>query len=114
MNERIQELAEQATTYIEPTLTSGEGWIFDKEKFAELIVQECVGVVEKRFMGDFNREDMEVRRCVVDLKQHFGVEEQVQDSKELHTCPYREEIHNDYESLCDCDEEQQHQCAMDI
>lgn len=42
MNERIQELAEQATTYIEPTSTSGEGWIFDKEKFAELIIQECM------------------------------------------------------------------------
>jgi CRISPR/Cas system endoribonuclease Cas6 (RAMP superfamily) len=42
MNERIRELAEQATTYIEPTSNSGEGWIFDKEKFAELIVQECI------------------------------------------------------------------------
>jgi hypothetical protein len=41
MNERIKLLAEQATTYIEPTANSGEGWIFDKEKFAELIVQEC-------------------------------------------------------------------------
>jgi hypothetical protein len=41
MNERIKELAEQATTYIEPTYSSGEGRIFDKEKFAELIVREC-------------------------------------------------------------------------
>lgn len=41
MNERIKLLAEQATTYIEPTSNSGEGWIFDKEKFAELIVKEC-------------------------------------------------------------------------
>jgi hypothetical protein len=41
MNERIRLLAEQATTYIEPTPNSGEGWIFDKEKFAELIVKEC-------------------------------------------------------------------------
>ena len=42
MNPRIQELAEQATTYIEPTSTSGEGWIFDKEKFAELIIREVI------------------------------------------------------------------------
>jgi len=42
MNKRIKLLAEQATTYIEPTATSGEGWIFDKEKFAELIVAECL------------------------------------------------------------------------
>jgi hypothetical protein len=40
MNERIRQLAEQATTYIEPTSNSGEGWIFDKEKFAELIVHD--------------------------------------------------------------------------
>jgi hypothetical protein len=41
MNQRIKELAEQATTYIEPTSNSGEGWIFDKEKFAELVIDEC-------------------------------------------------------------------------
>ena len=41
MNERLRELAEQATTYIEPTSNSGEGWIFDKEKFAELIILDC-------------------------------------------------------------------------
>ena len=41
MNERIRLLAEQATTYIKPTATSGEGWIFNKEKFAELIILEC-------------------------------------------------------------------------
>jgi hypothetical protein len=49
MNERIKELAEQATTYIKPTSTSGEGWIFDKEKFAEVIVRECAliaGIME--------------------------------------------------------------------
>jgi hypothetical protein len=44
-------------------------------EFAESIVKECIGVVGKRFMGDLNREDMEVRRCVEDLKKHFGVEE---------------------------------------
>ena len=33
---------------------------------------------------------------------------------ELHTCPYHEEINGDYETLCDCDEEQQYQCTMDI
>jgi hypothetical protein len=45
MNELIKELVEKATTYIEPTFSSGEGWIFDKEKFAELIVKETMQVV---------------------------------------------------------------------
>jgi hypothetical protein len=75
MNERIKELAEQATTYIEPTFSSGEGWIFDKEKFAELILKETISVLQKRFMGDLNREDMEVRRCIADAKKHFGIKE---------------------------------------
>jgi hypothetical protein len=44
------------------------------EKFTELIAREAIYVVEKRFMGDLNREDMEVHRCVEDLKKHFGVE----------------------------------------
>jgi hypothetical protein len=37
----------------------------------------------------------------------------VEDSN-LHTCPYAEEIHGDYETLCDCDEERTRQCAMDV
>jgi hypothetical protein len=44
-------------------------------RFAELIVQECADTIQKRYMGDNNREDMEVQRCVEDLKKHFGVEE---------------------------------------
>jgi hypothetical protein len=42
MNERIRELAEQARKYFPKTESSGEYWVFDEEKFAELIVQECV------------------------------------------------------------------------
>jgi hypothetical protein len=48
--------------------------VFDAEKFADLIVREAIGVVQRRYMGDNNREDMEVRQCVEDLKDHFGVE----------------------------------------
>jgi hypothetical protein len=32
----------------------------------------------------------------------------------MHTCPYAEEIHGDYETLCNCDEEATRQCAQDI
>ena len=100
MNERIRQLAEQVY---------GTQATEQEIKFAELIIQQC-GVALSPMLRD-----MVSRGQAFDLiKDHFGVEEQVQDSKELHTCPYREEIHNDYESLCDCDEEQQHQCAMDI
>jgi hypothetical protein len=76
MNERINELFEQAleefsvgnkyATIIVPNPL--------KEKFADLIVDEAIAVVQRRFMGDLNREDLEVRRCVEELKLHFGVE----------------------------------------
>ena len=78
MNERIQQLALQASTtttsYYDGRSNVTETY-FDKEKFAELIVQEAIDVLQKRFMGDLNREDMEVRRCVEDVKKHFGVEQ---------------------------------------
>ena len=115
MNERIKELAEQAG--IEEWWDSGnecrEVLQEHLEKLAELIVRECIDIAQDRanFPG-FPPND--VNDIIDEIKEHFGVEEQVQDSKELHTCPYRREIHNDYESLCDCDEDQQHQCAMDI
>ena len=67
MNERLKQLAEQATTYIEPTSTSGEGWIFDKEKFAELIVRECASIVDN--YGRWILYD----KLAVKIKQHFGV-----------------------------------------
>jgi hypothetical protein len=73
MNERIQELVEQATTYIEAVPGhSGEGWIFDKEKFAELIVRECVRYFNEDYQRDFDslwREDLSKG-----IKKHFGVE----------------------------------------
>ena len=61
MNERLKEIEKQATRRIETKVRKG-GWdndrepyeyktvvdtFFDKEKFAELIVRECVYVLEK-------------------------------------------------------------------
>jgi hypothetical protein len=43
--------------------------------YGELVIAEAVDVLQRRFMGDLNREDQEVRRCIADLKQHFGIEE---------------------------------------
>lgn len=76
MNERIKELSKQA---YEDVIQNTPSFLVTKEmfeeKFAELIVTNAIGVLQKRFMGDLNREDMEVRRCIEDLKKHFGVEE---------------------------------------
>ena len=69
VNERIRLLAEQATTYIEPTADSGEGWIFDKEKFAQLIVQECMKLNSKELSITA------IERLLPMYREHFGVEE---------------------------------------
>lgn len=89
MNERIKQLAEQAGEYVNsvytpPVRSKTPGKIWEdghigwhtqfNEKFAELIVRECIDTLSKRFMGDLNREDMEIRRCIEDVKKCFGVE----------------------------------------
>ena len=76
MNERIKQLADQATTYIKPTANSGEGWIVDNEKFAQLIVKECLGIVDDAERGSSNEIwDNAVKFIRRDLQEHFGVEE---------------------------------------
>ena len=70
--ERIRELIIQTGDWLE---NNGQSDRYEREiKFAELIVKECVTVLNNRFMGDLNREDLEVRRCIADIKKHFGVE----------------------------------------
>ena len=74
MNERIKELAEQCTT-INDSTTIPVDKDFDYEKFAELIVRECVQVSEDDITdGDAcctNTADRIARQ----IKKHFGVEE---------------------------------------
>ena len=71
MNERIKELAKQSLPAY--YLTNCPSAL---EKFAELIVKECMGIVEK------NESDMHydngmypVYPSVCEIREHFGVEE---------------------------------------
>jgi hypothetical protein len=65
MKERIRELAEQAGLNA-PYGSDHEGLRdFDYRKFAELIVQECLSIADRR--GAYNVMD--------DIIEHFGVEE---------------------------------------
>ena len=74
MNERIKELVEKSYIYDRQNDSS----FFNKEKFAELIVQECIGVVEGLSPGykDYRDqiEDAFRRDCVTEIKHKFGVE----------------------------------------
>jgi hypothetical protein len=64
MNEQIQELIKQCTTYYNGGLGT-EIEVFDKEKFARLIVFECIKIAV--FRGDSVTGKA--------IKEHFGVNE---------------------------------------
>jgi hypothetical protein len=73
MNERIQELAEQAGMYVDldskpwPKCMSAEEAVAAYEKFAQLIVRECI----KQARKDENGLAYE---AVGRIAEHFGVE----------------------------------------
>ena len=56
---------------------------------------------------------VEVNKVSAAIKQALAPPEQA-PTDELHSCPYAEEIHGNYEKVCDCDEERTRQCAQDI
>ena len=68
MNERIRQLSEQATSIQGPTPYNPLTFeVFDKEKFAELIVRECAEVA--------NEHDCNLSGNAGEILNHFGVEE---------------------------------------
>ena len=83
---RIKELVEQALKHPD---TDDDGLtVFDNdelEKFAELIVEECISVCRKtrndleqhgkQFDIDQMQRQIGVNHCTANIKQHFGVEE---------------------------------------
>ena len=83
MNERIKELAEQATDTVEivnpDTGITHNREFFDKEKFAELIVQECTSICAKQAWESRTNDDWTeynaLSRVAGQIKKHFGVEE---------------------------------------
>ena len=75
VNEQVRRLAEQAGCAID-RLGYGEG---NLEKFAELIVRECIGCCEQ-VISDPVPESVDTwlnggSQCIDEIKQHFGVEE---------------------------------------
>ena len=70
MNERIQKLMEQAIILEDDELFVRE--VFDREKFAELIVRECAEIS----INDEIDPCDDIRTGIANkIKKHFGVEE---------------------------------------
>ena len=83
MNERIKLLAEQARKHFPKTEMSGEFWVFDEEKFAQLIIWEAIGLCKVDvdaltgpFLSEYEKGIVEgYRRANENLRVYFGVEE---------------------------------------
>jgi len=88
MNERIQELAEQAQKEVwgnNPYNGSPEfeGYEIDAEKFAELIVKDCASICEingQSYKHSFTPAKARLaestsNHCAMMINKHFGVEE---------------------------------------
>ena len=79
MNERIEKLAEQAGLWndMEPTRREGRyvGYmnVSDVEKFAELIVERCLSMIENE-AAQYVEPVWEVE-LLNDIRDHFGIEE---------------------------------------
>jgi hypothetical protein len=75
MNERIRELAEQAMVPA-PYEFGGTYMAFSKEKFAELIVADCLDVVAMRiYLSPVEMCRQECKALASEIKEHFGVKE---------------------------------------
>jgi hypothetical protein len=72
MNERIQQLAEQAG-FIDRGSNHTAYMSFDHEKFAESIVRECAKVCRDQPNVYALKADRD--NCAIAIEQHFGVEE---------------------------------------
>ena len=93
MNERIKQLAEQAGFVLWKNESWNPGDTVDwscryddeLEKFAKLIVRECVGIVEdyglslvgsdENYLGETLNLSIRVQEAGNKIKEHFGVEE---------------------------------------
>ena len=70
MNERIKELAQ---TCWDRRL---DGMHFDQEKFAELLIQECLLALEPNSMSsdiDYDVEEKFYKRSADKIKKHLGI-----------------------------------------
>ena len=78
MNERIKELAQQAEGTKKHIPAVWQFYDRELEKFAELVVRECVNIVAKRkdqAIDDSWNVDEAMSMAEMDLLEHFGVDE---------------------------------------
>jgi hypothetical protein len=82
MNERIKELITQAQEIYIYSDAFGqiEGVRFNKEKFAELIINECITLIRKQSIGEERiggqrYKTVQLGETIATITEHFGVKE---------------------------------------
>ena len=73
MNERIQEFVNECTEWVTGTI-DGDYEYFDKEKFALLILKECITLFENAKVNQEDDVDYGLEEAQNIIKEHFGVE----------------------------------------
>ena len=78
MNKRIKELVQQTDAWCDQNYAGDKFYdVRWEEKFAELIVQECILIIQKGISLDGNTTEKFLRtmKHLKDIKEHFGIEE---------------------------------------
>lgn len=82
MNERIEELSKIAQKYVENSkyeydIVAYHHGLAYRDKFAELIIKECLSIVDDAERGGNNETwDNAVNFIRRDLKEHFGIKDE--------------------------------------
>ena len=77
MNHRIRELEDQCWVKVPCDFDMRKGGlstintVFDRKKFAELLIRECVGLVNLQLQHNNPNDSL----LALKIKEHFGVEE---------------------------------------
>ena len=79
----LEKFAAQSLVYVDTGLSDGKELIFSKEKFAELIVRECLAhgkLTQSQTVVNGSEEynagrEMGIEVFMNQIKKHFGVEE---------------------------------------
>ena len=75
MNERFKDLEKQCWSHrVDGTLVDGQ-LHFDTQKFAELIVRECIDIAGEEDFDVMMKEGYPCSQTAKKIREHFGVEE---------------------------------------
>jgi hypothetical protein len=79
MNERIREFEKLSGLEVYGLGARREYWDRCTEKFTNLVIKECIGIIEKLSPGydDYRSqiEDAFRRDCIDEIKQHFRIDD---------------------------------------